>query len=54
MPQVYAHLGFWVRIERTLSDYLLPPEIRQKASVTDHLRKGSSRFRRIKGSAAPV
>jgi hypothetical protein len=20
MPQVYAHLGFWVRIERTLSE----------------------------------
>jgi len=35
------------------SDYPLPPEIRQKASVTDHLPKGSSLFRRVKGSAAP-
>ena len=60
--------GFWDRnpqptpgrLRRVLAragfptDYLLPPEIRQKASVTDHLPKGSSRFRRIKGSAAPV
>jgi len=36
------------------TDYPLPPEIRQKAAVTDHLPKGSSLFRRIKGSAAPV
>jgi hypothetical protein len=36
------------------TDYPLPPEIRQKASVTDHLPKGASLFRRIKGSAAPV
>jgi hypothetical protein len=35
-------------------NYLLPPEIRQKASFTDHLPKGSSLFRRVKGSAAAV
>jgi hypothetical protein len=29
-------------------DFPLPPEIRQKASVTDHLPKGSSLFRRTK------
>lgn len=60
--------GFWDRnpqptpgrLRRVLAregfptDYLLPPEIRQKASVTDHLPKGASLFRRIKGSAAPV
>ena len=34
--------------------YPLPAEIRQKASVTDHLPKGSSLFRRTKGSAAPA
>lgn len=60
--------GFWDRtpkptpgrLRRVLAragfptDYPLPAEIRQKASVTDHLPKGSSLFRRIKGSAAPV
>ena len=60
--------GFWDRspqptpgrLRRVLAregfptDYPLPPEIRQKASVTDHLPKGSSRFRRIKGSAVPL
>jgi len=47
LRRVLARVGF-------PTDYPLPPEIRQKASVTDHLPKGSSRFRRIKGSAAPV
>ena len=60
--------GFWDRnpqptpgrLRRVLAregfptDYPLPPEIRQKASVTDHRPKGSRRFRRIKGSAAPL
>jgi len=32
-------------------DFPLPPEIRQKASVTDHLPKGSSLFRRTKHTA---
>lgn len=58
--------GFWDRtpqptpgrLRRLLArggfptDYPLPTEIRQKASVTAHLPKGSSLFRRIKGSAA--
>ena len=30
------------------TDFTLPPEIRQKASFTDHLPKGSSLFRRSK------
>jgi hypothetical protein len=34
------------------TDFPLPPEIRQKASVTDHLPKGSSLFRRQKRLAA--
>lgn len=60
--------GFWDRdpkptpgrLRRVLAragfptDYPLPAEIRQKAAVTDHLPKGSSLFRRIKGSAARV
>jgi len=60
--------GFWDRnpqptpgrLRRVLAregfptTYPLPAEIRQKASVTDHLPKGSSRFRRTQGSAAPV
>jgi len=60
--------GFWDRnpqptpgrLRRVLArtgfptDYPLPAEIRHKASVTDHLPKGSSLFRRIKGSAARV
>jgi len=54
--------GFWDRapqptagrLRRLLArqgfptDFPLPPEIRQKASVTDHLPKGSSLFRRQK------
>jgi hypothetical protein len=54
--------GFWDRVPRSTpgrlrrhlgrrefpTDFTLPPEIRQKASVTDHLPKGSSLFRRIK------
>ena len=47
LRRVLARVGF-------PTDYPLPAEIRQKASVTDHLPKGSSLFRRIKGSAAPV
>ena len=47
LRRVLARVGF-------PTDYPLPPEIRQKASVTDHLPKGSSLFRRIKGSAARV
>lgn len=60
--------GFWDRppkptpgrLRRVLArevfptNYPLPAEIRQKASLTAHLPKGSSLFRRIKGSAAPV
>lgn len=54
--------GFWDRIPQPTAgrlrrflartgfptDFTLPPEIRQKASVTDHLPKGSSLFRRSK------
>jgi len=58
--------GFWDRTPEPTSGRLrrflgrsgfptnfpLPPEIRKKASVTDHLPKGSSLFRRTKRSAA--
>ena len=54
--------GFWDRLPRPTpgrlrrflarsgfpTDFPLPPEIRKKASVTDHLPKGSSLFRRKK------
>ena len=54
--------GFWDRVPQPTpgrlrrfltrsgfpTDFLLPPEIRKKASVTDHLPKGSSLFRRKK------
>jgi hypothetical protein len=57
--------GFWDRIPQPTpgrlrrclarlgfpTDFALPPEIRQKASVTDHLPKGSSLFRRTKSLA---
>lgn len=60
--------GFWDRIPRSTpgrlrrflartvfpTDFPLPPEIRQKASFTDHLPKGSSRFRRTKRAAVPL
>jgi len=54
--------GFWDRVPQPTAgrlrrclarcgfptDFVLPPEIRQKASFTDHLPKGSSLFRRSK------
>ena len=54
--------GFWDRVPQPTAgrlrrglarcgfpiDFALPPEIRQKASFTDHLPKGSSLFRRSK------
>jgi hypothetical protein len=58
--------GFWDRVPQPTAgrlrrflarcgfptDFVLPPEIRQKASFTDHLPKGSSLFRRAKRPAA--
>lgn len=58
--------GFWDRVPQPTAgrlrrflarcgfptDFTLPPEIRQKASFTDHLPKGSSLFRRSKRLAA--
>ena len=58
--------GFWDRVPKPTPGRLrrflgcsgfpinfpLPPEIRQKASVTDHLPKGSSLFRRKRRSVA--
>lgn len=58
--------GFWDRVPQPTAgrlrrflarcgfptDFTLPPEIRQKASFTDHLPKGSSLFRRTKRHVA--